>query len=76
MAKLALGVGEVDNYSAEKLERIKRKFPELTFNSYLTLSKYGISDLQIIGMYGIKRTMWFYFKSNHMRVLKEIRQWD
>ena len=67
---------EVDTYNEEKVKKIKKRFPELTFNCYLTLSSWGINDLQIIDMYEVKRMAWYYFKSNHLKVLKEIRQWD
>ena len=75
MAKLALKRGEVDEYSDAKIAKFKRKYPELTFTNYLILSNYGISDTQIIDMYGIGRTAVWFFKSNHKRVLKEVRNW-
>lgn len=75
MVKLALKRGEVDEYSIEKLVKFKRKYPELTFTNYLILSNYGISDTQIIGIYGVGRNSFYFFKSNHKKVLKEVRNW-
>lgn len=75
MAKVALKVGQVDEYSETKLERLKRKHPELTFNNYLVLSSYGVSDTQIMSVYGVKRNSFYFFKSNHLKVLRKVRDW-
>lgn len=75
MTKLALKRGEIDDYSDAKLAKFKREFPELNFTTYLKLSNYGISDTQIIKMYDLGKTSFWFFKSNHKKVLKEVWKW-
>lgn len=76
MTKFALGVGEVDVYSDEKLARLKRKYPVLTFSTYCFLSHLEVSDTQIRQMYEISWHAFRFFRNNHLEVLKEVRGWD
>ena len=71
MENFALKPGEVDSYNALKLQRLikKHKFKELTFRSYSILSEYSISDSDIMKAFGISRTSFWFFKSNHLKVL-------
>ena len=59
-----------DAYSNEKLQKNKAQFPnELTFKTYLELSNFGLSDMDIKRMYKISTNVFQFFKSNHLKVL-------
>ena len=70
MANSKKAVDGPDSYNEKKVAAIKRQFGnELTFSIYRQLSDIGINDLNIIKIYGIKRTAFQVWKSAHVKVL-------
>ena len=66
----------VDSYSEEKLQRMKKRYPELTFSTYCFLQVCGLKSQEIIKLYEIPKNDFYFFKGNHYNVLSEVRGWQ
>lgn len=72
---MRLSVGQTDSYSKEKLEKLRRKYPELTYSTLCMLREYGLKEKEIQTMYRLPRNAYFFFKENHYQILKGVYGW-
>lgn len=58
-----------------KLQRLKRKYPELTYSNLCMLQLHKVSKINICKMYGINLRTLEHFKKNHSQVLRKVKNW-